>query len=309
MVRSSINLYVHLKSMILGTLMAGFTAAVLVIVAHAQDPYPTWVCSPGYYWRHAFPGDQVCVTASRYWQVQDDNSRAKDHIDEESSIGALSGGEGCLAPYVWREAGPNDHVCVTQQAHDDAIDDNLHKDERLDYRYHYPRWANGTYRLDFCLEWGYGCGQPAAEEFCHYRMWTGARNYVEDSNIGASQPTQGMHFESGQVCREGFCNGFQYITCYGKLLRASESSTSYNASVYSNPNWKGYHLDECYFWDSSCGKIVADLFCRQNEPVKGFTKSLYYRLDAEQSTADTMTIGTNEICAENCRGFQIIICQ
>jgi hypothetical protein len=311
MVRSSSKHFIHLKSLLLSTLLATVAAAVLVIVAHAQDPYPTIVCSPGYYWREAFTGDQVCVTAPRYWQVRDENLYAKDYIDEQNPSGAIFGGDGCIAGYVWRQADPygNDHVCVTQPSYIQAQEENRHADEHLDFRYNYPVWGdrrNGAYRLDLCLSWGNDCGWPAAENFCHHRMWTGARNYLEDPNIGASQPTQGMFFDSNQVCRESFCNGFKYITCYGKIDRER---------VRANPSWNGYHLDWCYGWAKDCGKKAADAFCSRDSRMQviGMSRSFYYEVDTELSTETTYKIGWELKCDPHidsvCRSFKKIICQ
>jgi len=96
MMLSSKKLYVSMKSMILSAIMAAFAAAVLVIVAHAQDAYPAEVCSPGYVWRDAFFGDHVCVIPETKAQVDYDNRHASERIDENSLSGAVFGGDGCL---------------------------------------------------------------------------------------------------------------------------------------------------------------------------------------------------------------------
>src|SRR5215510_3683064 len=102
------RLFVHMKSLILSAIMAGFAAGVLVIVAEAQDLYPKWVCSYGYVLRDIFEDDPVCVTQSRYQQIDYDNRHARERIDENSLYGGIAGDYyGCLSPYVWRLAGPH----------------------------------------------------------------------------------------------------------------------------------------------------------------------------------------------------------
>ncbi len=311
MLRLSEKLSVKIKSILWSSIMAGFAAAVLVIVAHAQQPYPTVVCSPGYVWRDAFDGDLICVTPQRYAQVQDENRYASEHIDPNAVVYGFTNSDDCLPGYMWRLAGPNDRVdpnhqvdrvCVTLKAYDQATDENNHADDHRDYRYNYPRWGNYSgYRLDLCLNWNSSCGRVAAENFCHFRGWTGARNYIPDLNIGASQPTQGMLFKSNEVCNQTECDGFKYITCYGHIS---------SNRVYANPKWQGHRLDICLQGDDDCGKPAADTYCRW----KGFTGSFYYYVDNNPvpSYLDTITIGDNTVYPANIStlyNFDMIICQ
>ena len=287
-----------MKRTIFSAIVAIVAAVLFVITAQAQADK----CISGYVWREAFPGDHVCVTPATRAQAAYDNRHATERYDPDSLAGALYGGETCLPGYVWREASPSDLVCVTPATRDQTAYDNSQAQNRLAYpdsrRWDYPRWGgvDGN-RLDWCLNSGSGCGQPAADRFCHRKEYRGARSFAQDPDIGASEPT--TISGSDEVCNQSICDGFKYITCYGRI---PEDMT------YENPSLNGYRLDECYYWDTGCGKMAANAYCRE----EGYSKSLYYRLDAEPGYADTLTIGTNEVCnvnEYNCRGFQLIICQ
>ena len=285
--------------------MASIAAGLLIIAARAESDK----CLPGYVWREAFPGDHVCVTPETRSQAAYDNRQASDRIDPGGAYGPNT----CLQGYVWRVARPSDLVCVTPKTRDQTAYDNSQAKNRLasndSYVYKSPRWFD--YRLDWCLNWGTNCGQPAADNFCMRRRWTGALDFAADPNIGASEPT--MVSSNNQVCNQSNCTGFKYITCYGKIPWQR---------VFANPTvkarWNGslqeFRLDECFNWDTGCGKRAANAFCSE-DPVarsRGFSKSTYYVLDAEPSSVDTLSIGSYEICDVNdysCYGFQMIICQ
>ena len=69
---------------------------------------------------------------------------------------------------------------------------------------------NGN-RLDLCVDWGTGCGAPAAKKFCQAEGWATAADYTVAQDIGASTPTRLIG--TGAVCDQGFCDGFEAITC------------------------------------------------------------------------------------------------
>jgi hypothetical protein len=69
---------------------------------------------------------------------------------------------------------------------------------------------NGS-RLDLCVNWGEGCGAAAAKKFCQAEGWATASEYTVAHNIGASTPTRLIG--TGAVCDQGFCDGFEAITC------------------------------------------------------------------------------------------------
>jgi hypothetical protein len=289
-----------MKLMILSVIMASLVAGFLVIAAQAQSDK----CLPGYVWREAFTGDHVCVSPGTRAQAAYDNSQANARIEPG---GGAYGPNTCREGYVWRLARPSDLVCVTPATRDQTAYDNSQTKNRLaindSKKYEKPRWFD--YRLDWCLNWGTNCGQPAADNFCMRRRWTGALDFAADPNIGSSEPT--MVSSNNQVCDQSTCTGFKYITCYGRIP-SNRIFANPTISAISNGSLREYRLDECYNWDTGCGKRAANAFCRE----KDFSKSFYYVLDAEPSSVDTLTIGTYEICDVNdyqCYGFQMIICQ
>lgn len=62
--------------------------------------------------------------------------------------------------------------------------------------------------LDVCLNWGTGCGKPAADAFCQQRGF----NY---SSAQTTQPNAPPTYVLGdnRVCNESFCARFTSITC------------------------------------------------------------------------------------------------
>ena len=66
-------------------------------------------------------------------------------------------------------------------------------------------------RLDLCVDWGAGCGEPAATQFCQAEGWAMASAFEVAENIGSRTPTRLIG--TGAVCDQGFCDGFASITC------------------------------------------------------------------------------------------------
>ena len=75
--------------------------------------------------------------------------------------------------------------------------------------YSKPKW-NGD-RLDLCLNWGQGCGKPAADAFCQKKGFAKATGYAIDHDIGAVTRTRLI--TTGAVCDMAFCDGFKAIKC------------------------------------------------------------------------------------------------
>ncbi|UCH96285.1 MAG: hypothetical protein JSV88_05365 [Candidatus Aminicenantes bacterium] len=67
------------------------------------------------------------------------------------------------------------------------------------------------YRLDFCLEWGSKCGEPAASAWCKMKGYDRANNWKKATNIGSISPTK--VFQTGQICNQASCDGFSFIVC------------------------------------------------------------------------------------------------
>ncbi len=70
---------------------------------------------------------------------------------------------------------------------------------------------HGPNRLDWCLNWGVGCGAEAAKAWCVSKGFAMATDFAIANDIGASSPTRVM--ATGAVCDQGFCDGFAHITC------------------------------------------------------------------------------------------------
>jgi hypothetical protein len=75
--------------------------------------------------------------------------------------------------------------------------------------YNQPK-INGS-RLDYCFNWGEGCGELAAKKFCQREGWAYASEFSIAHNIGSTTPTRLLG--TGAVCDQGFCDGFEAITC------------------------------------------------------------------------------------------------
>jgi hypothetical protein len=279
----------------------------VVTLAMAQSD----ACRQGYVWRDAFQGDHVCVTTKARTQARNDNSKATARREP--------GSDTCRSGYVWRLARPSDLVCVEPYIRALTASENRqaenHRDGgvydylRDEHAYKEPRWGENRYRLDWCFKWGSECGKAAADNFCKRQILTGAREFEIDPNIGASGPTVVSGTNPNQVCSQSYCAGFKYIICYGPIPNAMVFQNPSISATY-NGSLQTFRLDECYTWDTGCGKKAADTYCYDETK---YTKSSYYVLDAAPSNYDTLTIGTNEICDPadgwTCYGFQMIVCK
>ena len=75
--------------------------------------------------------------------------------------------------------------------------------------YNKPKYQGD--RLDWCLSWGQGCGQAAADAFCQWKGHASAMSFTEANDIGDTTPTRLI--STGAVCDQDFCDGFKKITC------------------------------------------------------------------------------------------------
>ena len=66
-------------------------------------------------------------------------------------------------------------------------------------------------RLDICVDWGQGCGKPAADGFCNAKGFAKAAAFSIDHDIGLTEPTRLL--KTGAVCDQGYCDAFKAITC------------------------------------------------------------------------------------------------
>jgi hypothetical protein len=94
-------------------------------------PYGPDTCAPGFVWRDAFPGDHVCVLPQARSEAVQDNHWAKVRNACPADRNNCSyGPDTCVQGFVWRDAGPTDHVCVTPQLRDEARADNAQSGAR-----------------------------------------------------------------------------------------------------------------------------------------------------------------------------------
>ncbi len=157
------------------------------------------------------------------------------------------------------------------------------------------------YRLDICREWGANCGKPAADAFCQRMGFAGSSQHQAANDIGAHSPTKVI--SSGQVCDQGFCDGFAAITCVGGGHGPGPGGGN---RVFTNPTINGYRLDICREWGTNCGKPAADAFCR----LSGFSHSTHHQAAMDIGAhSPTMVISTGQVCDQSfCDGFTSITC-
>jgi hypothetical protein len=89
-------------------------------------------CAPPYVWREAFSGDTVCVEVQRRTQVKADNAQAGARLAHKCTPPncTFTAPDNCIAPYVWREARPEDHVCVTVDERKRVAQENATANQR-----------------------------------------------------------------------------------------------------------------------------------------------------------------------------------
>jgi hypothetical protein len=151
-----------------------------------------------------------------------------------------------------------------------------------------PRFS--SLPLDWCYTWATDCGAPPAHKFCEYNEGFGwvAQGF---SKLDSVPPTKLIG--SGEVCNQPGCGSFEYIQCVDTRRTTPE------------PMFKGYRLDFCRFWGSSCGQPAADAYCRNTHG------SDWYGLSwtQEPDVGPTRVIANSLVCdAPGCDGFAEITC-
>ena len=156
---------------------------------------------------------------------------------------------------------------------------------------------NPTYKgnaLDWCLNWGEGCGKQAANAYCKSRGFERATQFSQAPNIGARRPTRLIG--TGAVCDQDFCDGFRRITCFKRTTQ-----------TFTRPKWQGDRLDWCLNWGRNCGKPAADAYCRE----RGFDTAVDFQKDSNIGDSEpTRLITTGAVCdGGHCDGFRYIKCR
>jgi hypothetical protein len=151
-------------------------------------------------------------------------------------------------------------------------------------------------RLDWCMTWGQGCGAEAATAWCVAKGFENASDFAIAEDIGSSTPTRLL--STGAVCDQGFCDGFDYITCH---------SSAPTTTAYNKPKYQGDRLDYCLTWGQGCGQEAANAFCQW----KGHASAQSFTVanDIGGSTP-TRLISTGAVCDQGfCDGFGMITCE
>jgi hypothetical protein len=153
----------------------------------------------------------------------------------------------------------------------------------------------GANRLDWCYDWGVGCGKQAADAWCKAKGFEESSVFAIASDIGANQPTRLIG--TGAVCDQAYCDGFTHITC--------KTSTP-QKMTFNKPKIQGNRLDWCYNWATGCGSMAANTFCAS----KGYAAATGFAMAADiGANQPTRLIGTGAVCDQQfCDGFKFITC-
>ena len=76
--------------------------------------------------------------------------------------------------------------------------------------------------------------------------------------------------------------------------------------LFEKPMYNGKRLDWCHSWDTDCGQVAADAFCKTN----GFTRAKAFEEDPHIGDAQpTRVIANGAVCDQAvCNGFKAITC-
>lgn len=154
----------------------------------------------------------------------------------------------------------------------------------------------GGNRLDWCLNWGTSCGEPAATAWCKSVGYDHSTDSEEAVDIGASTPTRLL--ATGAVCDQAYCDGFTFITCATALiplppppLPPPPLPPAAMAEKFFKPKYNGIRLDWCYQGHNGCGKQAADAWCDD----QGFDEASTFHIAAGIGPLKpTIQIGTGE---------------
>ena len=67
-------------------------------------------------------------------------------------------------------------------------------------------------RMDRCLTWGEGCGEPAAYKWCLEKGFSKAIYWEVENGIGHKQPTKML--KSKEICNQSVCDAMKLIVCF-----------------------------------------------------------------------------------------------
>ena len=168
----------------------------------------------------------------------------------------------------------------------------------------------GSNRLDWCLNWGSGCGEPAATAWCKSKGYNKSVDSEEDNDIGASSPTRLL--STGAVCDQNYCDGFTFITCATALIPLPPPPLPPPLpppalkQVFFKPKYNGIRLDYCYQGGNGCGKHAADAWCED----EGFDEAIKFQIaQGIGPLKPTIQIGTGQTLIQPlANAFKSITC-
>ncbi len=162
----------------------------------------------------------------------------------------------------------------------------------------------GSNRLDFCLNWGNGCGEPAATAWCKAKGFNKSVDSEIDNDIGSASPTRLL--ATGAVCDQPYCDGFTFITCANALSPPPPPPPASLKQIFFKPKYNGVRLDWCYEDDMGCGKQAADAWCED----QGFDEAIKFKIaSAYGPLKPTIQIGTEETLVKPlANAFRTITC-
>ena len=175
----------------------------------------------------------------------------------------------------------------------------------------------GPNRLDWCVNWGTGCGEAAATAWCKSHEYDHSVDAKQAVDIGAATPTKLI--ATGEVCDQAYCDGFTSITCATAELPispppATPDPAEADASTplpqvaeaaeetFKNPMHESVRLNWCFNGNSGCGKKAAEAWCAQ----QGFSKAMNFKY--VRGVKPTIEISTGKTTKKAGKGFSRITC-
>lgn len=154
------------------------------------------------------------------------------------------------------------------------------------------RPKQGNQLLDWCFDWGTGCGEKAATAWCKSKGYGKALTFFKWNDAGT--PTRLIG--SGAVCDQAYCDAFRSIVC-----------ATVGSQTFSEPKQDSQRLDWCYSWGAGCGGQAASSWCKS----KGFNggASSFTMAPDIGATQPTRLLSTGAVCDQGyCDGFSSITC-
>jgi hypothetical protein len=176
----------------------------------------------------------------------------------------------------------------------------------------------GGDRLDWCVNWGEGCGGPAATAWCKTVGFDEAIDSKQAPDIGASTPTRLI--ATREICDQSYCDGFTSITCATVAaplpapppapIKATETPSTPEAppveetadEMFRNPMLNDVRLNWCFDGDSGCGKKAAEAWCAQQE----FRTAKDFKYVS--GIKSTIQIGTGKTAKKAAKAFSRVTC-